>query len=129
MDTIVLAFGPAFAAGFALQKLLEIFDPLVERLVKNDEKAKKMFLGLVSLAAGLALAFGAGIRVLVHLGYSGSDVWDALITALIVSAGTEGINSIMKYLGYAKENKKEEMGLRSAELATVEKDAKKKKGK
>ncbi len=129
MDTIVLAFGPAFAAGFALQKLLEIFDPLVERLVKGDEKAKKMFIGLISLAAGLALAFGAGIRVLVHLDYGGADLWDALITALIVSAGTEGINSIMKYLGYAKENKRNEVGLRNAGLAEVEKDAKKKKGK
>jgi hypothetical protein len=128
METIVLAFGPAFAAGFALQKLLEIFDPLVDRLVKGDENAKKMFLGLVSLAAGLILAFGAGIRVLVHLGYAGMDLWDAVITALIVSAGTEGINSIMKYLGYAKENKKEEMGIRSAKLA-AEKDARKKKGK
>ncbi|HRQ25094.1 MAG TPA: hypothetical protein PLF42_16830 [Anaerolineales bacterium] len=114
MDTIVLAFGPAFAAGFALQKLLEILDPLIERLVKGDEKAKKLFLGLVSLAAGLVLAFGAGIRVLVHLGYMGHDLWDAGITALIVSAGTEGINSIMKYLGYAKENKKEEVGIRVA---------------
>jgi len=97
--------------------------------VKGDEKAKKLFLGLVSLAAGLVLAFGAGIRVLTHLGYMGHDLWDAGITALIVSAGTEGINSIMKYLGYAKENKKDEVGLRSAELAAVEKDARKKKGK
>jgi hypothetical protein len=122
METIVLAFGPAFAAGFALQKLLEIFDPLIERLVKGDEKTKKIFLGLVSLAIGLVLAFGAGIRVLTHLGYMGHDLWDAGITALIVSAGTEGINSIMKYLGYAKENKKEEVGIRVAVREEREED-------
>lgn len=112
MDTLVTALGPAFAAGFALQQLLEILDPLIEKIARDW---KKTLLALVSLAFGLILAFGAGIRVLVHLGYAGIDLWDAVITALIVSAGTEGINSIMKYLGYAKENKKEEAGARAAE--------------
>lgn len=111
MDTIVIALGPAFAAGFALQQLLEILDPLVEKFAKEN---KKMFLAIISLLFGLALAFFAGIRVLVHLGFTGPDLWDAIITGLIVSAGTEGINSIMKYLGYAKENKKEEAGARAA---------------
>lgn len=104
MDILVTALAPAFAAGFALQQLLEILDPLIDRFAKDW---KKLFLALVSLAFGLILAFGAGIRVLVHFGYNGIDTWDAIITALIVSAGTEGINSIMKYLGYAKENQKE----------------------
>ncbi len=105
MDKLVTALGPAFAAGFAIQQLLEILDPLIEKFAKDW---KKIFLGLVSLTFGLILAFGAGIRVLAPLGYAGFDLWDALITALIVSAGTEGINSIMKYLGYAKDNKKDE---------------------
>lgn len=113
MDSIVLALGPAFAAGFALQQLLEILNPLIERFAGES---KKLVISIISLLFGLALAFGAGIRVLVHLGYGGVDLWDALITALIVSAGTEGINSIMKYLGYAKENKREEAGLRAAEV-------------
>jgi hypothetical protein len=121
MDTLVTALGPAFAAGFALQQLLEILDPLIEKIARDW---KKMLLALVSFAFGLILAFGAGIRVLVHLGYSGGDLWDAIITALIVSAGTEGINSIMKYLGYAKENKKEEAGARAAEMTAVTKKKK-----
>lgn len=121
MDTLVTALGPAFAAGFALQQLLEILDPLIEKITKEN---KKMLLALVSLVFGLALAFLAGIRVLVHLGYTGPQMWDAIITGLIVSAGTEGINSIMKYLGYAKENKKEEAGLRAAEMTAAGKKKK-----
>jgi hypothetical protein len=105
MDKLVMALGPAFAAGFALQRLLEILDPLLEKisLVKAN---KKIVLGLVSLVIGLILATGAGLRVLQPLGVSGADLPDIIITALIVSAGTEGFNSILKFLGYTKENTK-----------------------
>jgi hypothetical protein len=55
------------------------------------------------------------VRVLQPLGVANADVVDVIVTALIVSAGTEGFNSIMKFLGYAKEDKKAD---------TVEKQAK-----
>jgi hypothetical protein len=103
MDKIVLALGPAFAAGFALQQLLELLDPLLEKLAKDN---KKLVNGIISLVFGLLMSFGAGMRALAPLGFTGGDFWDAFITALIISAGTEGINSIMKYLGYSKEVKK-----------------------
>jgi hypothetical protein len=102
MDKLVTALGPAFAAGFAVQQLLEILDPLMDK-IKVD---KKFLLGVVSLIAGLVLSFGAGLRVLQPLGVTGSDIWDAIVTGLIVSAGTEGFNSIMKFLGYSKEKQK-----------------------
>jgi hypothetical protein len=103
MDKIVLALGPAFAAGFALQQLLELLDPLLEKLAKDN---KKLAIGVISLLFGLLMSFGAGMRALSPLGFTGGGFWDAFITALIISAGTEGINSIMKYLGYSKEVKK-----------------------
>ena len=102
MDTIILALGPAFAAGFALQQLLELFDSLIEKLAKDN---KKLVVGIISLIFGLSMSFGAGMRALAPLGFAGGDFWDAFITALIISAGTEGINSIMKYLGYSKDAK------------------------
>ena len=105
MDKLVAALGPAFAAGFAVQRLLEILDPVLDK-VKFIKDYKKMILGLVSLIVGLVLAFGFGLRVLQHLGVANADFLDAIVTALIVSAGTEGFNSIMKFLGYAKEDKK-----------------------
>jgi len=70
------------------------------------EDYKKAILGALSLVAGLALAFGAGLRVLELLGVSSPWYWDELTTGLIISGGTQGINSILKFLGYAKEGKK-----------------------
>ena len=104
MDKLVVALGPAFVAGFAVQQMLEILDPIVERFFKGN---KKLLLGSVSLIIGLALAFGAGLRVLQPLGVTNTDFLDAIVTGLIVSAGTEGINSIMKFLGYTKDNTKD----------------------
>ena len=106
MDKLVEALGPAFAAGFAIQRLLEIFDAiLLERFISKEWK--KLVLALISLAIGFFLAYGVGLRVLLPLGLPNVGYWlDTIITALIISAGTEGFNSILKFLGYAKENKK-----------------------
>jgi hypothetical protein len=70
------------------------------------KESKKMTLAVVSLIVGLALAFGVELRVLQPLGVASSDLLDGIVTGLIVSAGSEGFNSIMKFLGYAKEQKK-----------------------
>ena len=108
MENLAIALGPAFAAGFAVQRLIEILDPIFEKF-KIIKKYKAAFLGLASLIVGLFLAFSAGLRVLKHLGVSNVDFIDGLVTALIVSAGTEGFNSIMKFLGYSKDKKKKEL--------------------
>src|SRR2546430_479700 len=103
MDTtsLIAALAPAFAAGFAVQRLLEILDPVAERLAGPDKK--KIVLGLSSLVAGLGLAGGIGIRLLVHLStytfgarFDRHDLVDLLVTGLVISAGTEGFNSILK---------------------------------
>lgn len=111
MDQLVATVVPIFVAGFAIQQFLEILDPIVVRLI--GERDKKLILGIVSLIAGLMIAFGTGLRVLAPLCIYSEfqeghyfDLLDALITAFIISAGTEGINSVMKFLGYAKESKK-----------------------
>jgi hypothetical protein len=114
MDELVAALGPAFAAGFAVQRLLEIADPLINLIVgSRPERAtfKKTLLVLLSLVAGLVIAVGAGLRVLEPLGATTSGIGttiDVVATALVISAGTEGVNSILKFLGYAKEDKKQQ---------------------
>ena len=105
MDELVMALGPAFAAGFAIQRLLEILDPTLDK-VKFIKDYKKIILGVVSLIVGLALAFGVGLRVLEPLGITNAGSLDGFVTALIISAGAEGFNSILKFLGYIKEDKK-----------------------
>ncbi len=99
MDALVEAFGPVFAAALAIQQLLELLDPIFDKL-----KAKKAILAFISLAIGLALAFGAKLALLAPLGWEGKPVWDSIVTGFVISGGTEGINSIMKFLGYKKDN-------------------------
>src|SRR6266446_2228731 len=105
METLVTALGPVFAAGLAIQQLLELLDSIFLKKLLGDDY-KKAVLGLLSLVAGLGLAFGAGLRVLELLGASAPWYWDEFTTGLIISGGTQGINSILKFLGYAKEGKK-----------------------
>ena len=105
MEQLILAFAPVFAAALGLQQLIEIMDPVFSWFKGN----KGMILKPLSLIAGLILAFFAGLRVLNHLGYSGAEIWDIIITGLIISGGTEGFNSIMKFLGYTKAKKYEEI--------------------
>ena len=103
MDNLVMALGPAFAAGMAVQQLLEFLNPVFDQF----KWKKKYTMGLISLVVGLVLSFGAGLRVLEPLGVPNPSIFDPLVTGLLISAGTEGLNSVMKFLGYAKEQKKE----------------------
>ncbi len=110
MDKLILSLGPAFAAGLAVQQLLELIDRLFEQLLKSTGLSididKKLILGLISLFFGFLLSIGAGLRVLRPLGIQQGDFLDVIVTALIISAGTESLNAIVKFLGYVKEDKK-----------------------
>jgi hypothetical protein len=110
MNGLVAALGPAFAAGFAIQRLLEILDSWIVSSTRNPylTNYKKAILATISLAAGFYFSFGANLHVLQPLGITDAPIIDRIVTAFVVSAGTEGFNSIMKFLGYAKENKKAE---------------------
>lgn len=119
MDILVTALGPVLAAGLALQQLLELLNPLIERIVGEDEKIKKMYVGLISLLVGFGLSFGAGLQVLTALGASTPYVVDGIVSGLIISAGTEGINSIMKFLGYTKEKEKANAAAAREEVGPV----------
>jgi hypothetical protein len=105
MDELALALGPAFVAGFAVQRLLELADPVLDGWAPVKDR-KKIVLGAVSLVFGLSLAWFLPLSVLRPLGVDGSRYVDVVVSALVLSAGTEGLNSIMKFLGYAKEDKK-----------------------
>ena len=107
MDTLVMALAPVFAAGFAVQQLLEILTSILNLDSKPAfQNSKKAILGVVSLAAGFGLAYTVpSLRVLSPMKVDAPTV-DVFVTALVLSAGTEGINSILKFLKYSKEDKK-----------------------
>jgi hypothetical protein len=105
MGDLTTALSPAFAAGFAVQRLLEILDNLTSF---NNLKYKKIICNIISLIVGLLLAIYGKLHVLGTLsGATQVLPWvDVIVSGLIVSGGTEGLNSIMKFLNYKKEEKK-----------------------
>lgn len=108
--SVIKALLPVLAAGFAVQRLLEIFDPFVDRvLTKLDGKSHKaQYLSILSLIVGLVLAFKANLRILLPLNANLPEYLDYIVTGLVVSGGTEGINSILKFFSYKKEEQKVE---------------------
>ncbi len=111
MEVVVLAFAPVFAAGFAVQQFTAIIEPILERVKFGCGNLKnKCVIGVLSLTLGFLLASYGELRVLEPLKYGGEEIFDIFVTAFVISAGTEGVNSIMKFLGYAKNKKKKDLG-------------------
>jgi hypothetical protein len=108
MDELVKAFAPAFAAGFALQRLGELLDPILDPVLARRPTLKKALLSAAALGLGIVLSGFASIRVLRPLSPDVPPWVDVVATGLFISGGTEGFNSLMKFLGYKKEEKKAE---------------------
>jgi hypothetical protein len=103
MDPNPLA--PIFAASVAVQQILEVFSVIVERYL--GAARKKSVLGCIGFLVGIVLAraFGLDVMQFFQLNSNIPGV-DTIVTALVLSAGTEGTNSIVKFLKYLKEDKK-----------------------
>jgi hypothetical protein len=95
----MLALGPVVACGVALQQLLELLDPVLERFARGN---KEWILSAVALGVALLFSAGVGLRVLAPLGYPEAGLLDLLATALFMTAGTRGANDLLKWLGYKK---------------------------
>ncbi len=109
MDQLTTALGPVFVAGFAVQQFLEILTSVLNLDSNaNFEKYKKAILSSTSLAIGfLLVSCIPSLRVLHAVDpKTALNGWDLTITAFVLSAGTEGINSIVKFMKYSKEDKK-----------------------
>jgi hypothetical protein len=116
MEDFITAVAPAFAAGFAVQRTLELVDTWFLFLAETSPimRAKPAVLVTLSFIVGLILTSLAPFRVLAALGMQDVLVADFLVTALVISAGTEGFNSILKFLEYAKADKKGQAALSKA---------------
>ena len=106
MDKLIIALAPVFAAGLGIQQLGELLSPLLDKI---STEYKKVIFGLISLTLGLVVAFNFDLEVLKLLGAPPTHRnWDQFITGLIISGGTEGVNSILKFLKFKKEETKNE---------------------
>lgn len=88
---------PLFLAGFAVSRLLEFISMVWDKLWPARDKTVAM--AMSSLIFALVLTWGAKLHTLKDAAW-----WvDGIVTILAVSAGTEGANSILKFLTYKKE--------------------------
>jgi hypothetical protein len=96
---------PIFAASVAVQQVLEVFSVVIEKRV--GETRKKAALGIIGFVVGILLAWAFGLDVMDYFKLNSKIPGvDTVVTALVLSAGTEGTNSIVKFLKYLKEDKK-----------------------
>jgi hypothetical protein len=137
MITLPEALAPAFAAALALQHLTELIDSFLNR--SQAAAKKKLTIGICSLiVACVLIGFVPTLGILDNIHRAAATVtsttgqavanppaqpparpeqrdWlDLFISALIVSAGTDGFNSILKFLTYKKDETKVEAGQAAA---------------
>ena len=111
LQNVTKALAPAFGVGIGIQHLNELLDAFFSTFAGNNVNRKKLLMGASSLIFGCAatVAFKLDIVGALRGDTNASGVvWllNVFVTALIISTGTEGINSIVKFLGYAKDQKK-----------------------
>lgn len=96
---------PIFAASLAVQQVLEVLSVPVEKWF--GEVRTKSVLGVIGFLIGIVLALVFNLNVMSYFGVpNAGNFLDKIVTALILSAGTEGMNSVVKFLKYLKEDKK-----------------------
>ena len=119
-------------AGFAIQQALELLAPGVTLGVKKlfpqnpgstqpipEADLKKWAMALVAFLLGLGAVLFAKISLLsfVDEKWRGSD-GDILVSALVLGAGTEGLNTLTKFFGYVKEGRKKSIAA-AIEVAVI----------
>ena len=98
-------------AGFAIQRTLELLDPIVitrlaKRLKQTDPAtAKTWIMAVTAFLLGLAISFTVDAVTELKLPWALGH----LVLALAISTGSNAANSLVKYGEYAKEAKKEKL--------------------
>ncbi len=100
MNELITALAPAMVVSVALQQLIELADPILDKFLQPH---KKWILSAAAVVIGIALAGLLNLRILQPLGVSCPDVLDILLTAFFLSGGTKAFNDLIKIVGYKKE--------------------------
>ena len=111
-------------AGFAIQQVLQILDPIIGASIadykKNrpnhdlpggmsDADFKKAIMAFLGFAAGIIAVRTTKIATLELLNDQWKGTGDLIVTALVISGGTEGFNTLLKYFSYVKEARKQQL--------------------
>jgi hypothetical protein len=122
MPDLTQALLVPFAAGFVVQRFLEIIDPFTTGRI-SDPNRKKFVMGVISVILGWLLAGFGHIEIFSQLCVKGNpsadinQVWDVIFSGIFISAGTEGFNSLMKFASYKKEASKAEAAQKKSGLS------------
>jgi hypothetical protein len=128
MTDIERAIATIGLAGFAVQRSLEILDAPIDLWSKKkaadgtatvDPVTKKIWTAAISFVIGLLIGCVPELRVLQYVYQGVNWIVDQIVTGLIISAGTEGANSIIKFLTYAKDARKAEAELKKQEIVMI----------
>lgn len=121
MDGITAIMATVSIAGFAIQQVLELLNPLVgagskfahEKWAKDppvitEEQLKKWLMAMLAFFMGMAVVRITGISLMVYVKADwGNTLGDFWVSALVLGAGTEGMNTLTKYFGYVKDDRKQ----------------------
>ncbi len=122
MQDLVQVLLAPFVAGFVVQRFLETLDPFTTAKIR-DPNTKKMVLGFASLAIGSILSGFCDLRMFhaLQLTFPGlhelPHAVDVFFSAVFISAGTEGVNSLMKFANYKKEASKADAARKRSQLS------------
>ena len=100
------SLGPVVISSFALQQLLELIDPILDRFIKTN---KATVLNLLAFFVALSLSLLLELRALRPFGLARLVWLDTLLTALLITGGTKWVNDLVKVMSY----KKSELRLRA----------------
>lgn len=124
MADIIPALIMPFAAGFVVQRLLEVLDPFTTAKIKDPNK-KRIVMAMLSLVIGWLLAVFMDIHIFGVLyealnkaqdRHFNHPNWDIFFSGIFISAGTEGFNSLLKFANYKKETSKAEAADKKSQL-------------
>lgn len=121
MDGITTVTAIVAIAGFAIQQVLELLDPFVAGFSKfankkwakdppviTKEHLKKWIMAMLAFFLGMAVVGITGISLMGYINAGWENTFgDFLVSALVLGAGTEGMNTLTKYFGYVKEDRKQ----------------------
>lgn len=109
---IVAALTAAFAVGFAIQQGVEVVDNIVVAFWTNFDPTKQRNVRLkkgmdtvISLLLAILAVKFLKVDVLAPFNLQGGTM-SGVVSVLFLSAGTEGFNSILKWISYKKEDAK-----------------------
>lgn len=109
------ALAPAFTAGFAVQQAIELVDTVLSAgknwwsALVNNPPMKKLITSAIGLLLATVLVAGGKFNVIDPLLPAGDQFppfISGLITVIFISGGTEGFNSLLKFMTWKKEEAK-----------------------